>query len=546
MTAGDTPHRFAPEERPLFAGSPYSPAHPTPRRFAYAAIALVTGLASTFSNALVTVNVPNLAGELGTYVVRLSWLPAVYVAMNATANLTLVKARAQFGIPQVTNTLLAAYVLAGVVQLVAPGFAAAVLIRAVSGVTAAALVTMTIYCLLQAFPIKLRPLALIGGISLSQFGVPLARLVPVDLLAQNHWQGLHLLELGVALTTLAAVQSLPLPPSDRSKAFEPLDLVTIGLAVPAMLLLCGVLNLGRLVWWTDAPWIGWALVAATPLFAAAILIEHYRARPLLQTRWIGTLDIVRFAAVALLVRLALAEQTYGSVGLLTIGGLTNDQLRVLFTFVVLAMVLGMVVAGLTLSERRLPYLVMAASLVIAFAAWLDSHATSVTRPPQLYLSQALIGFGLMLFIGPTLVYGFLRMLARGGDHFVTFVVLFSTTQNVGGLAGSALLGSYQAIAARAHATALSEHLTGFDPQVASRLQTGSAAVAAALPDPAARASQGGALLGQALNREAAILAFNDVFTMVGVLALLTAGYLAYIIIFNTIRRRRQARAEATP
>src|SRR4030095_15048980 len=142
------------------------------------------------------------------------------------------------------------------------------------------------------------------------------------------------------LAALVGITALPLPPSDRSKAFEPLDLVTIGLAIPAMPLLRGVVSTGRLVWWTDTPGLGWALAAAVPLFVAAVLIEHNRARPLLQTRWIGTLDIVRFIAVALLVRLALAEQTYGSTGLLTTGGLTNDQLHTLFGIVTGATLLG--------------------------------------------------------------------------------------------------------------------------------------------------------------------------------------------------------------
>ena len=78
-------------------------------------------------------------------------------------------------------------------------------------------------------------------------------------------------------------------------------------------------------WWTETPWLGWALVVAIPLLVAAVVVEHNRARPLLQTKWIGTRDIARFAVIAVLVRLALAEQTYGSVGLLTSAGLTNDQ-----------------------------------------------------------------------------------------------------------------------------------------------------------------------------------------------------------------------------
>ena len=52
--------------------------------------------------------------------------------------------------------------------------------------------------------------------------------------------------------------------------------------------------------------------------------------------------ILRFAAVALLVRMALAEQTYGSVGLLASSGLNNEQLRTLFLIVLGAMLLGIV------------------------------------------------------------------------------------------------------------------------------------------------------------------------------------------------------------
>ena len=84
----------------------------------------------------------------------------------------------------------------------------------------------------------------------------------------------------MALASLAALLAVPLPPSDRSPAFERLDFLTIALAVPGVSLLCAVLGVGRLAWWTDTPWLGVALAAALPLLAAALLIEHNRARPL--------------------------------------------------------------------------------------------------------------------------------------------------------------------------------------------------------------------------------------------------------------------------
>src|SRR5271154_3872244 len=98
-------YQFAPDERPAFVGSPFSPQHPSWRRAMFACVALLTGVCATFPNALVTVNVGSISGSLGLYVAQASWLPAIYVAMNATGNLTLIKARAQFGIPAVMSAL---------------------------------------------------------------------------------------------------------------------------------------------------------------------------------------------------------------------------------------------------------------------------------------------------------------------------------------------------------------------------------------------------------------------------------------------------------
>ena len=513
------------------------------RRVGYAAVAVLIAVVATLGNAVVTVNIPSLSGALGVTLAEASVLPAAYVAMNVCANLLLIKARQQFGIPLITHALLALYAGAALLQLVIPGYGMALVVRGVCGMAAAGLVTMVIYYLLQVAPPAKRAAALVVGISLTQFGSPLARLLPVEMLALNGWQGLALFEAGLAFAGLAAVLRLPLPPSDKSPAFEPLDFATVVLVVPGITLICAVLGAGRVLWWTDTPWLGWALAVALPLLAAALLIEHYRSRPLIQTRWIGALDIARFAVVALLVRLALAEQTYGAVGLLTSAGLLNAQLHSLFGVVLVAMALGLGITLAALTPSRIPYFVIAAALLIALGAALDSQATNLTRPAQLMGSQALIALGSILFIGPALAYGFLRMMERGPSHLVTFIVLFGATQNLGGLAGAALLGSYQVVSARAHATALAERVLPLDPLVAARLQAGAQGLAGVITDPLARTAQGARALGQALTREANILAFNDVFRLVAALAILTALYVTYILIFNTIRRRR---AEGPP
>jgi hypothetical protein len=101
---------------------------------------------------------------------------------------------------------------------------------------------------------------------------------------------------------------------------------------------------------------------------------------------------------------------------------------------------------------------------------------------------------------------------------VSFLVLFSSSQNLGGLGGSALLGTYQTVRARAHAAALSEQLVSSNPLVAERLQAGLAP------------------LNQAVNREAAVLSYNDTFWLVVGIALLTAAVLLVLIFLNRPRK----------
>jgi hypothetical protein len=534
------PYPFLADERPTFPGSPHTPPHPDTRRAAYYAIGLWIAVTAGLANAAVTVNVANLAGEASMYVAELSWLPAIYVAFNASANLLLVKSRMQFGVARVMRPLFVLYTLLAAAQILVPGFAAAIGLRAISGLVAAGESTLSLYYLIQGVSKEWRPAAVVVGLGMTQLATPLARLIPVDLLASNGWLGLHLIEFALVAITLAATQALPLPPGACTKQFEPLDFVTMALFLPAMVLLCGVVNRGRLAWWTDTPWLGVGLAVAIPLFALALMIETTRERPLLHLRWLGTFVVIRFTAVALLLRLALAEQTYGAVGLLTVTGLDDDQLRLLFACIALAMVLGTVVAAKTVSPTSNSILIALAALTIGMGAWLDSHANSLTRPEQLYLSQALLGLGTCLFIGPALVHGFLEVFRSGPNYFITLVVVFSITQNFGGLAGSALLGTLQTESARQHVAILQERVVVGDVQGTSRAGASAAALRGVITDPATRATQGGASLAGAIAREANTLAFNDVFRIVALLAFGTAAFVASNILLVAFRSRRAA------
>ncbi|RZM17665.1 MAG: MFS transporter, partial [Sphingomonas sp.] len=378
-----------------------------------------------------------------------------------------------------------------------------------------------------------------------QCATPLARLFSPELLAMSQWRTLYLFELGLALLSLAAVAWLRLPPTTRQKAFEPLDFLTFVLFAGAMALFSAVLGLGRIVWWTNAAWIGWALIAAIPMLAAALMIEHNRANPLLNTRWLGSADILRFTIVTIMARIVLSEQTYAAVGLLTVLGQNNDQLGTFFLIVFAASVVGVVASAVVLDVNRLAHPVMLAIGLVAVAAFFDAQSTSLTRGPQLYWTQALIAFAATFFLGPSLLFGMTRALQAGTGHIISFIALFGIVNSIGGLAGTALLGSYQQIREKANSAALVQQMQPTDPIVTQRIQAGGAAVARVVSDPALRSAEGAAILSQTTTREANVLAYDDVFRLIGVLAAATSGYLAFLLGRRSWRARRAARSEMT-
>jgi MFS family permease len=528
-------YQFKPHERPAVPGSPYNPDHPAWRMVAYGAIGVLAGLTGGLGNALVSANISYFQGTLGLTAEEAAWIPAAYATTYICANLVLVKFRQQFGIQLFVKLVLFGYILATLLHLFVHGFWSAMLVRAVSGVAAAGLTTLGVVMWFQAVPAQWRIHGLMLGVSVPQLATPLARVIAPSLLEWGDWRMAYVFELGLALLTLAAVLALPVPPSERDKVFEQTDFLTIALMVPGVGLLCSVLALGRTDWWVTTPWLGWALAAAVLLLAAAVMIEHWRARPLLMTRFIGQKAILRIVAVAFCVRIILAEQTYGSVGLLSALGYGTEQFRTLFIIVTLASVAGLF-AGVFATRPQSPARpIQIACLLVAIAALMDSGATSLTGPPNFYLSQALVGFAAVLFIGPAMAIGLSRTLLAGPQNFISWLVVFLASQNLGGLVGPALFGTLQTVREKFHSNILSQQVLLDNPLDAGRLSGSAQQVSGVITDPALRTAEGAALLSQRVTREANVLAYNDVFIVIAILAFLL--FLWGVTIELNMRRR---------
>lgn len=530
------PREWAAHEKPMLLGSPSTPWHSTPRRIAYGIVGLLVSMTGALGNAMVTANLQNLQGTFAAWSTEIAWLPAVYVMTNVSINLLLVKFRQQYGLRAFTEGFLVLYVLVTFFHLFINDLSSALFVRGAHGMVAAALSSLGIYYQIQAWPAKHRLKALTIGITGSTLAIPIARLFSTELLQLDEWRGLYLFELGLALISLGCVIALKLPPGDRKKVFEKKDFITFFLLAPGMALLCAVLSLGRLDWWFETPWLGWALAGALMLIVSAIVFEHNRKNPLLNTRWLSSGSIVRLGLIMLLIRIVLAEQNTGVFGWLQYVGLQNEQMTRLAWSILAGIICGIVASCLTIKPQRLGWPILTALALMIVASLMDSQSTSLTRPDQLMISQFLFGFASAFFIAPAMLAGIGGVIAEP-RNLVSFSVLFGMSQNIGGLMGSAILGTFQTWREKYHSSLLADQLTTLNPLVNERLQLYSQMYQSMIGDSSLLSVQAVTQLQTASTLQATILAYNDTYMLTASVAAATLLW----IVWRLLRLRITAR-----
>lgn len=538
-------HSWLPHERPALPGSPSTPEHPRLKRLAFALVGLLVALTGGLGNSLVIANLQFLQGALGATTAEIAWLPAAYVMTNVSMNLLLVKFRQQFGLRAFTEVFLMLYALVTFGHLFVNDMSSAIAVRAAHGMVGAALNSLGLYYMIQAFPAKWRLKALVLGLGTSQLALPLARLFSEDLLQIAEWRGLYLFELGMALISLGCVFLLKLPPGDRIKTFERLDFLTFTLLASGVGLLCAVLSLGRIDWWFEAPWIGVASAGAIILIAAGLAIEHNRINPMLMTRWLASGTIIRLGLAVILVRMVLSEQSTGAMGFMQALNMGNQQMYSLYVVMLIGSIAGLATSALTINAKHLYMPVIISLALMAIGSVMDSYSNNLTRPQNLYLSQFLLAFGGTFFLGPTMVYGIGNVLSDP-RNLISFSVLFGICQNLGGLIGAALLGTFQMVREKFHSSQIVEHLTLLNPLVEARVQSGAAAAGSLIADPSLRNLQGIRSLASAATREANVLAYNDVFMLIAAIAVLTMIWISIRALWLMSTTKAVAPAPAPP
>src|SRR5262249_8102129 len=143
-----------------------------------------------------------------------------------------------------------------------------------------------------------------------------------------------------------------------------------------------------------------------------------RDSPLIDVHWLASREVVHFAAALLTFRLALSEQSSVASNLFQVMGLQNDQLATLYIIMMLASIGAGFICANVLEPGREPAIHAVALGLLVIGSFLDSFVTNLTRPEQMYLSQAMIAAAGVLFLPPAMAAGLTSALKKGSNYIL--------------------------------------------------------------------------------------------------------------------------------
>ncbi|WP_457858774.1 MFS transporter [Psychrobacter pulmonis] len=541
-------YQFKPHEQPFMVGSPATPDHPTRRKVFYLLIGIFIGITASFQNGLLVANLTQIQGEMGLTPVEGGWISVAYNMTNACITVLLYKIRQQFGMALFSKitlfSLLAATSLQWLVSshlldtsaIIIEPYYLEIIARGLSGMVASAMTVLAIFYCLQGMPTAKRISGLILGFGLVQFGLPLSRIISPYLAVDGQLETLFLFELGLTLICFALINILELPPGNTEKVFEKLDFLSFAFFASGLAALAVFLVQGRIQWWTT-PWLSYPLIIAVVTISIALWIETHRKNPMLQVRWMRSRNIIAFTITGAVMRILLSEQNVGAAGLLANLGYGNDQLITFYAVILAASVLALVISIFRTNAMDLRRPVIFAVALIAVGAWLDTDISLNSAPYMFYVSQFMIAFAAVYFMGPMVFEGMFRAIANGPAYIISFSVIFSISQTIGGLAGAAAIQAFTTIRTQMHYADMVSSFNLGDPALMAQVAGAGRMLSTQITD----ANQANvAAVGQVLRgiqRQATVAAYADLFFLMATIASITTLILLLNYLYHRYHKR---------
>jgi DHA2 family multidrug resistance protein len=492
----------------------------------------VTVTLATFMELLDTsianVALPHIAGGLAAGSEESTWVLSSYLVANAVVLPLSAWLSRVFGRKNYYMACVALFTVSSLLCGMAPSLGWLIFFRVLQGIGGGGLAPCEQAILVDTFPAAQRA----SAFAVYSFAIVAAPAIGPTLggwLTDTlNWRWVFLINIPIGILSLVLssrlVQDPPAFTAERKRLRERgalrIDYVGILLIALGLGSLEVVLDKGQIEDWFGSPFITTFAIVAIAALIAAVVWELKRDDPVVDF----TLLKDRNFAVSAVYYLVFGMVLFGSTVLIpqllqSLAGYTATQAGEVLTPGALV-IMAMIPVVVRLLKKFGPRPLIAFGLVVtAYSMWnlsrLDltiDHATAVR-------ARMLQGFGISFLFVPVSQLAYSYLPADKNNKASSLTNLF---RNVGGSLGIALVTTMVARRTQAHQVRLVEHLTPGDPNYTAALEN----VTRTLTDHGASMAQAvqtaPARVYQTMQSQAAMLAYIDVFVLLGVLALLAA------------------------
>ncbi len=467
---------------------------------------------------VVNVSLPHIAGNLSATIDESTWVLTSYLVANAIVLPLTGWLASTFGRKRLLMTSVTGFTISSLLCGLAPNLPMLVAFRLLQGATGGAMQPLSQAVLLEAFPPHERGKAM-GFWGLGIVVAPILGPVLGGWLTDTYsWRWVFYINLPVGIASLVMTKLYVFDPAYLRKETNRIDYWGIGLLALWVGSLQLALDLGQERDWFSSLFITTLVVLAVGGLIAFLVREWVAREPVVDLRVFK----VRTYSTGVFLMTTLGFVLYGSLVLLpimlqTLLGYPSLQAGIAMAPRGLGSLIGMPMVGLMIG-RIDPRKMVAAGLIAGAVTlfWL-AQLNLEAGYWDIFWPQFFQGLGLSaLFVPLTTI----SMDPIPRERMGNATSLFNLMRNLGGSIGIATTGTLLARKQQEFLNIMGAHVTPYSQAARSSLESARAGFIASGSDPFTATQRAyGAVFG-AVQRQASMVAFVDVFRLLGIIFLL--------------------------
>jgi len=484
---------------------------------------------------VVNVSLPHIAGNLSATIDESTWVLTSYLVANAIIlPLTGWLAR-HFGRKRLLMTSVAGFTISSLLCGMAPNLPLLVAFRLLQGATGGAMQPLSQAVLLEAFPPHERGKAM-GFWGLGIVVAPIFGPVLGGWLTDTYsWRWVFYINLPVGIVSLVMTQLYVFDPSYLRKDTDKIDYWGIGLLALWVGALQLALDLGQERDWFSSPFITTLAVVCGIGVIAFIVRELMAKEPVIDLHVFR----IRTYSTGVFLMTTLGFVLYGSLVLLpmmlqTLLGYPSLQAGIAMAPRGLGSFIGMPVVGMLIGRVDARKMVAFGLTAGGFTLFWLGHLNLNAGYWDIFWPQFFQGLALSaLFVPLTTI----SMDPIPRERMGNATSLFNLMRNLGGGIGIATTGTLLARNQQEYVNVLGAHVTPFSPAAQASFEAARRGFIASGADPVTATQRAYAALFGAVQRQAAMVSFVDLFRLLG-------GIFLLLLPLVLLMRRPRGRATA--